>query len=427
MKLRQSLTALVLGGSSFILLLLVLSYTLWARENYFRALDTSFSVSMHKAEELINAQGFEPVAPGLAIIDAQLFRQYQALPESIKLTFSKQELQVGKHYYADGITQTDKAQHRDYFIYTAEHTNSGIYYLVQQYEESETASYWDIADSQLQQIWTVSVIVTLLLVILIVFCFRYLAKPIYRLNTWSKQLSSSDLDTPIPSFGYRELDRLAEQIIQSLRQVDNIYQRESQFLQFASHELRTPITVIKSNAALLEQLISPVNMPVLQRIIRASNTMHHLTETLLWLTRKEIAQSAASDFQLNSLINELIEEHSYLLKGKAVKLQSELSTVTVLQPKTLVRIVAANLIRNAMQHIDEGMIIITLTSNRLTIENNSAQEAQLNSDASKSDNFGLGLKLVQQICEQQNWQLTIQTEPLRYLASLTFSCTGEHI
>ena len=62
MKLRQSLTALVLGGSSFILLLLVLSYTLWARENYFRALDTSFSVSMHKAEELINAQGFERVA-----------------------------------------------------------------------------------------------------------------------------------------------------------------------------------------------------------------------------------------------------------------------------------------------------------------------------------------------------------------------------
>lgn len=419
MKLRQSLTALLLGGAGFILLLLVLSYTLWARENYFRALDTSFSVSMHKAQELINQQGFDSIAPGLAIIDAQLFRQYKALPESIRLTFSENQLQVGQHYYADGITQNDKAKHRDFFIYTAQHNEQGIYYLVQQYEESDSPSYWDIADSQLQQIWAVSAIVTLLLVILILAYFRYLAKPIYRLNAWSKQLNSADLSKPIPSFEYQELDRLAEQIMHSLREVDSVYQRESQFLQYASHELRTPITVVKSNAALLEQLVPPSNMPPLQRIIRASNTMHHLTETLLWLTRKDMAQPIASQFQFDSLINELIEEHDYLLKGKNVELQVKIATQAVVLPQTLVRIVTANLIRNAMQHIDEGVISIVLDQEKLTIENKGEMLSDISS-RSGSDGFGLGLKLIHQICEQQDWPFTTANKPQHYTASISF-------
>ncbi|ABZ77462.1 histidine kinase [Shewanella halifaxensis HAW-EB4] len=421
MKLRQSLSALLLGGAGFILLLLVLSYTLWARENYFRALDTSFSVSMHKAQELINQQGFDSIAPGLAIIDAQLFRQYKALPESIKLTFSENQLQVGQHYYADGITQSDKAKHRDFFIYTAEHKEQGIYYLVQQYEDSDSHSHWDIADDQLQQIWVVSVIVTLLLVIVILACFRYLAKPIYRLNAWSKQLNSTDLNKPIPSFEYQELDRLAEQILNSLREVDSVYQRESQFLQYASHELRTPITVVKSNAALLEQLISPSNMPPLQRIIRASNTMHHLTETLLWLTRKELAQPKACQFQLDSLINELVEEHDYLLNGKNVELQVRIAAQAVVLPQILVRIVAANLIRNAMQHIDEGVINIALGKEELTIENNGVILSDNTPHGANSDGFGLGLKLIHQISEQQGWSFSTSSKPQRYIASIGFS------
>ncbi len=421
MKLRNSLSALMLWGTCFILMLLVLSYTLWARENYFRALDTSFSINMLKAQELINDQGFEAIEPGLQIIDAHLFYEYKSLPTSIRQQYPQSELAVGKHYYAPGITPEDKANKTDFFVYAASYLDKSHYYLVQKYAESDTSSYWDLADSQLKQIWTVSLIVTLVLVLLIIVIFRYLAKPLYRLNAWSKHLSSDDLKKPVPSFHYRELDQLALQIINSLREVDDTAQRETQFLQYASHELRTPIAIVKSNAELLQQLWSDAPescRPPLQRIIRAGKTMHHLTETLLWLTREEMSQPKSIQFRLDLLIQQLIEEHSYLLKGKAVELKIKLDEIMVCQAETLIRILMANLIRNAMQHIDEGLISITLTDQQLTIQNTGILLNGITADDKSLDSFGLGLKLVRQICQQQAWFFETSVESNSYLAKI---------
>ena len=420
MKSHHSLTTLLLGGGGFILLLLVLSYTLWARENYFRALDTSFSINMYKAQELINREGYDAVEPGLEIIDTRLIHHYEELPKSIRLQYPKSTMVAGKHFYAADI-DVDTGIQNDYFAYAARYLDDKPYYLLQEYKESEAPSYWDVADSQLQQIWIVSIIVTFLLIIFITMGFRYLTKPVYKLNAWSKQLSSDDLNKPIPSFAYRELDMLATQILDRLREIDAISQRESQFLQYASHELRTPIAVIKSNAELLEQLIPAKNLPPLERIERASNTMQHLTETLLWLTRKEIEQPAHSVFQLNTLINELIEEHTYLLKGKNVELSIELQPISVSQPHTLVRILIANLIRNAMQHIDEGLILIHLQQQELVITNKGIILEDTTAKQSGRDGFGLGLKLVQQISQQCHWQFTVAVEPECYVANINFA------
>lgn len=419
-KSRNSLTTLLLGGSGFILLLLVLCYTLWARENYFRALDTSFSINMYKAQELINRNGYEAVEPGLEIIDTRLIHDYEDLPKSIRLAYPESAMVAGKHFYATD-TDVDTSIQNDYFVYSARYLNNKPYYLLQEYKESETPSYWDIADSQLQQIWIVSIIVTFVLVIFIILGFRYLTKPVYKLNTWSKQLSSDDLNKPIPSFAYRELDMLATQILERLREIDAISQRESQFLQYASHELRTPIAVIKSNAELLEQLIPAKNLPALERIARASNTMQHLTETLLWLTRKEIEQSASSVFQLDTLINELIEEHSYLLKGKNVELHVVLQPIAVSLPHTLVRILIANLIRNAMQHIDEGLILIHLQQQELVITNQGIILEDTTAKQCGRDGFGLGLRLVQQISQQCHWDFTVAVKPECYMANINFA------
>lgn len=423
MKLGNSLTALVLGGSSLILLILVLSYTLWARENYFRALDTSFSINILKAQELINERGFDAVEPSLEIIDARLFHQYDHLPKSVRQQYPHASLKVGKHHYAPGITDEDQQNNRNYFVYTARYNNQEAYYLVQEYEESDEPSYWDLADSQLQEIWIVSLIVTLFLVLLILGIFHYLAKPLYRLNAWSKQLSSDDLDKPIPSFYYRELDLLALQFLNSLREVDATAQRETQFLQYASHELRTPIAVVKSNAELLEQLWqgAPKNsLPALHRLIRAGKTMHHLTETLLWLTRKELAEPVPTHFRLDLLIHELIEEHCYLLKGKALKLELELTEVSIFQSETLVRILIANLIRNAMQHVDEGLILVNQTGQKLIIENQSVVDNVVRAELKAVDSFGLGLKLVSQISQQQSWPFRVQSEADGFIAEIHF-------
>ena len=61
-------------------------------------------------------------------------------------------------------------------------------------------------------------------------------------------------------------------------------------MKFASHELRSPLTAMRSNIDLLmldEALKASASNSVLQRIDRATITMTQLVQTLLWLSREE--------------------------------------------------------------------------------------------------------------------------------------------
>jgi len=427
-NLRKSLTLILSINISLILLVLIVSYTLWVRENYFRALDTALTFNMIKAEQLINEKGFEAVEPYLEIIETRVIRQYEQLPSIVKQQYPITELTVGKYVYSEtshsiieelGLSDPEISEAvRGYDIYIAQDKNGTIYYLIIEFQP-EVPSYWQLAESQLNQVWIVSFIVIVLLVITILMILRHIAKPIRRLNTWAEHLSREDLDRPLPSFEYRELDSLAIKIHRSLQEVDAISQRETQFLQYASHELRTPIAIIKSNTELLEQLLpdsSTATKSILQRLVRAGKTMHHLTETLLWLTRKEISTPAASQFSLTLLLTNTVDEHSYLLVGKKIKVELLLTEISVYCPKTLMSIVLANLIRNAMQHIDEGAINICINGNYIIIENSGQL---LEKDI--TDGFGLGLKLVKQICQQLNWEFEMSIEPSRCVTTINIA------
>ncbi|MGF1689797.1 hypothetical protein L4C35_00995 [Photobacterium kagoshimensis] len=156
-----------------------------------------------------------------------------------------------------------------------------------------------------------------------------------------------------------------------------------------------------SNASLMEHMwhdAPPACQKPLDRINRAGLTMSHLTETLLWLTRNKDYQPKIETFNLSQLTEELVEEHQYLLGGKDVTVELALSSVTQSLPKVMIRIIIANLIRNAMQHTDTGHIAIQLDDNKLTIIN----WGEL-LKGEKSDGFGLGIKLVRQVCDNQQW------------------------
>ncbi|WP_319381848.1 hypothetical protein [Thiomicrorhabdus sp.] len=74
---------------------------------------------------------------------------------------------------------------------------------------------------------------------------KAVGKPIERLGEWSKNLSVDTVGEPIPDFRYKELNDLAGLIRHGLVASHRSLEREQRFLQYASHELRTPIAVIR--------------------------------------------------------------------------------------------------------------------------------------------------------------------------------------
>ncbi|MDO6496772.1 sensor histidine kinase [Photobacterium sanguinicancri] len=401
MKINQSLLRIVLTFIISTILILILGYSLLARSFYLWGLDNSLAMNAIHIQKIISEQGFNSVEPKLDIIDTELYRSYQELPTIIQQTYSPNDLNALEHYSFEVKDAWYDYPDSAYFVHPAIAENGVMYFIVNTFDDQFLVPEFERIEDDMPSILVVSIIAISILLLLGLSLVQYIARPVNKLHQWAQELTLKTLATPVPEFGFRELDELAEKIHNNLQSIEKTLSRESQFLQHASHELRTPIAVILSNASLMEHLwhdAPPACQKPLKRINRAGLTMSHLTETLLWLTRNKDYQPKIETFNLSQLTEELVEEHQYLLGGKDVTVELALSPVTQSLPKVMIRIIIANVIRNAMQHTDSGHILIKLEQETLTIVN----WGEL-LKGEKSDGFGLGIKLVKQICNNQDW------------------------
>ncbi|MFC6632752.1 sensor histidine kinase [Microbulbifer taiwanensis] len=229
--------------------------------------------------------------------------------------------------------------------------------------------------------------------------------PVARLGNWTRSLNPEMLKAPVPDFSYPELNDMAELIRNSLTSVEESLEREHRFLRHASHELRTPITTVRSNAELLRKLKEesggdPREQLALERIERASLTMKHLTETLLWLGRDSGERLPENTFALDQLVRQLAADLDYLLRDKEVSLEIDTEPCEVTLPEVVARILLGNLIRNAFQHTSRGSVAIRQRNCRVEIFN----QQHNNGDTSGELGFGLGLQLTARLSERLGWR-----------------------
>ncbi|CAH0528756.1 sensor histidine kinase [Vibrio hippocampi] len=243
--------------------------------------------------------------------------------------------------------------------------------------------------------------------IVLVLVQRNISTPVERLKDWAKGLDKDQLTQPTPNFHYSELNSLAELVRSSLSSVQESLEREQRFLGYASHELRTPIAVTRTNAELLRKMIvkglsAEKQLAVLDRIERAGFTMTDLTETLLWLNRKEGKSLPSEILKLGHLTQQIESELHYLLQGKCVEVTVRVDDTELDLPSGLCRIVLGNLIRNAFQHTQHGEVEITQSGRCISIINRNTEGHSDQDDLG----FGIGLELTQRLIHQYGWSYT---------------------
>ncbi|KAB7764598.1 sensor histidine kinase [Xanthomonas maliensis] len=220
--------------------------------------------------------------------------------------------------------------------------------------------------------------------------------------------------------GSAELYVIADALNDYLERNGQFVERERAFIDSASHELRTPIAVIGNAAELaLEQPDTPdLVRHQLQRVAQTSAAVEQLIGLLLVLAKDPARLARSSQaVALEQLLPEIVADHAHLCADKDLRVEMQaLQPCTLLAPLAIVQTAIGNLLRNAIEHSDRGVVSITLPApgvvriadpgHGMSPEEISAIYARMARRKARQGD-GIGLELIGRLCEHLGWHLQL--------------------
>lgn len=162
--------------------------------------------------------------------------------------------------------------------------------------------------------------------------------------------------------GDSEFKGLEDAINKLLDRMRNSYRQQARFVSDASHELRTPISVIQGYANMLDRWGKSDESVLDESIIAIkseSENMKNLVEQLLFLARgiNGKTQLTIEEFSLSNMIKEVVEE-SKMIDDKHLYSYINLDDVNVYGDVGLLKQTARILVENAAKYTESGENIV---------------------------------------------------------------------
>lgn len=179
-------------------------------------------------------------------------------------------------------------------------------------------------------------------------------RPIETLTRTAREITVSDLGRRIPLSGPRdELHVLGETVNGMLERLDDGFRRQKEFVAAASHDLRTPLTVIRSYSDLLDRWggSKPEVVAESSRAIGgAAFTMERLVNDLLLLAHMDVKPKLETTaLRLDELASETVKEARAVAPAVEV-VEGMLAPVEVLADEAYIRRAVWALVDNALKY-----------------------------------------------------------------------------
>lgn len=260
---------------------------------------------------------------------------------------------------------------------------------------------------------TISLILLILITTFFInrFVMRKLWQPFYETLESMQRFNVSDVqhfsfkETNVHEFKY-----LNTVLADALAKAQRDYKILKEFTENASHEMQTPIAVIRSKLDMLIQNenFSEAESRHIQNAYKSLQGLSKLNQSLLLLAKIENNQfNEKANFDLKELLEIKINQFDELWKGKDITIGSYISNCMVYGNFYLMDILLNNLLSNATKHnINSGTISISLAGGLKII--NTGIDHPLHQDIlfkrfvkqnPASDSHGLGLSIIYEICQ----------------------------
>ena len=256
-----------------------------------------------------------------------------------------------------------------------------------------------------------------------------IAKRIERINLgdYSLQIDENSEDelSLLDNQIYRTTVKFREQAENSRKDKENLQKSLSDI----SHQLKTPLTSI---IVMVENILDDDDMPLeirrefLNDIKHNTNTISFLVQSLLKLSKldAEAVKFRYEQVEVKSIVDECIKNTAVMAEILGVRLETDCNDIILNCDKKWLCEAVTNIIKNCIEHSQNGNIKITADQNKLytkiSIKDNGSGitkedlphifERFYKGKNSSDDSVGIGLSLAKTIIEKQGGYISVSSE-----------------
>lgn len=203
---------------------------------------------------------------------------------------------------------------------------------------------------------------------------------------------------------------------------DEDFQALKEYVENLSHELLTPLSVIRNEAELLLQSsnLSESDYNSVGNIVQTVNRLYRVNKGLILMSKiNEGIYIDQQQVNLDRLIESLLYQFSSQIETKDVSVETFFEEdVTITTNATLFEILLSNALKNAIVHnVKKGFVCIRVTPSKITIENSgnplnvdtSQLFARFKSGRVTRNTIGLGLSIMKRACDHLKYKIDYQT------------------
>ena len=250
---------------------------------------------------------------------------------------------------------------------------------------------------------------------------KYLSKPLVELKNKVNKLTKNQWDTEIKLDRRDEIGALGESIEKLRLQLIRQDEAENKFLQNISHELKTPVMVIRSFAQGIGENIFPKGdlKSSIDIIDKQGERLENRIKDLIYFSKLDYISAHSIDFtnfNLKTLIEEVSQEFS--ISGSHLNWFLTLNDIYINGDREQWTILLENILDNQSKYgknqikidlyEDQSSIYLNFYNDGRHISENLNRSIFSPFEKGRDGNFGLGLAIVKRILDIHNWDISFE-------------------
>ena len=229
-----------------------------------------------------------------------------------------------------------------------------------------------------------------------------------------------------------EFEELNAALNKLIEHTVSVYKSQKEFTENASHELQTPLAIIKNKLDILlqKEALTDRQYQIIEDINKALTRVSRINKNLLLLAKIENHQFDESEtINLSELTEECLEQLQEHFSNKELSVNTSIEKDCVVTGnRVLIEVLINNLLLNSIRHNSQkGIVEVKLNRSGLFISNSGLITLEkehlfkrFKKTSEESSGSGLGLAIVEQICKRHQWTIDYEFQQEKHTFKISF-------